>query len=310
MGVSALLAAGVLAAAPHGLVANAVSDGVRSPRAEAATVRVLGPGGLVPKGVEQGQSSADPLVAIERRQQDLFDRIAPSVVFISRGDSFGSGFFVAPGQILTNAHVVGKNDRVKVILHDGRTVDGLVLELGKDDLDLALVEVPISEVRPLPLASSSLRIGGWVASVNHGYGGIWTFTTGMVSNIYPSNDRPVFQTQIPLNPGSSGGPVFDHQGRVLGVVTAGIEEAQGINFAIRSDVAFEALPRLAASDPDRLTIHAPAGATVLVNGKMAGKGPRVLVRVSPGTHRIQAVIADRMVERRVVWPEVATVRLE
>jgi serine protease Do len=233
------------------------------------------------------------------------------VVFLSRGDSFGSGFFVAPRQILTNAHVVGKKDRVLVVLHDGRKVEGRVLELGKNDLDLALVEVPVTWIRPLPLSSASLRIGGWVASVSHGYGGIWTFTTGMVSNIYPiDGERPVFQTQIPLNPGSSGGPVFDREGRVVGVVTAGIEEAQGINFAIRSDVAFEALSLLAAVDPERLTVHAPAGANVLVDGKLAGKGPRVLVRVGPGTHRVQAVVGGAMKERRVVWPEERTVTLE
>lgn len=264
--------------------------------------------GLASRGAE---GDADPLAALEHRQQTLFDRIAPSVAYLNRGDAFGSGFFVAPGQILTNAHVVGAKETVQVVLHDGRRVEGRVLERGKGDLDLALVEVPVQDVPALPLSAQGLRIGGWVASVGHGYGGIWTFTTGMVSNVYPlDGGRPVFQTQIPLNPGASGGPVFDRQGRVVGVVTAGIEEAQGINFAIRADVAFDALARLAAADPERLAITAPAGATVLVDGRMAGKGPRVLVRVGAGPHRIQAVAGGKMLETRVVWPDQRAVVLE
>lgn len=257
------------------------------------------------------RGEADPLAALEARQQALFDRIAPSVVYVNRGDAFGSGFFVADGQVLTNAHVVGEKDRVQVVLHDGRRVEGTVLERGKDGLDLALVEVPVHGVRALPLGSAGLRIGGWVASVGHGYGGVWTFTTGMVSNIYPlDGDRPVFQTQIPLNPGASGGPVFDREGRVVGVVTAGIEEAQGINFAIRADVAFDALARIAAPAPDRLVVLAPAGATVLVDGRLAGKGPRVLVRVADGAHRVQAVVGGAMREKRIVWPAERTATLE
>jgi serine protease Do len=294
-----LLTLAVPATAPGAAVPGpspAAADGTTAPPAVT--------GGL-------GVRIADPLAALERQQQELFDRIAPSVVYLSRGDAFGSGFFVAPGQILTNAHVVGKKDRVLVVLHDGKKVEGRVVELGKNDLDLALVEVPVTGIRPLPLSSASLRVGAWVASVSHGYGGIWTFTTGMVSNIYPTEgDRPVFQTQIPLNPGSSGGPVFDRDGRVVGVVTAGIEQAQGINFAIRSDEAFEALPHLAAVDPERLAVSAPAGATVLVDGKLAGKGPRVLVRVGPGTHRVQAIAGGAMKEKRVVWPDDRTVNLE
>lgn len=254
--------------------------------------------------------AADPLAAMEARQQALFDRIAPSVVYVNRGDAFGSGFFVAPGQILTNAHVVGNKGKVQVVLHDGRRVDGTVLERGKNDVDLALLEVPVCDVPALPLNTTSLRIGGWVGSVGHGYGGIWTFTTGMVSNIYPlAGDRPVFQTQIPLNRGASGGPIFDREGRVVGIVTAGIEKAQGINFGIRADVAFEALSLLAAP-ADRLAILAPAGATVFVDGRLAGKGPRILVEVGDGPHRVQAVSGGTMREKRIVWPADRTVTLE
>lgn len=146
----------------------------------------------------------------------------------------GSGFFVEPRLILTNAHVVKGREKVDVVLHDGRRVEGMVVERAVDDVDLALIEIA-TEGKPLELdAKGELQVGTWVASVGHGMGGVWSYTTGMISNIYPNGaERPVFQTQIPLNPGASGGPIFDRRGMVLGIVMSGIEDSNSINFAIR-----------------------------------------------------------------------------
>lgn len=252
---------------------------------------------------------SDPIAGLEQRQQALFEKIAPSVVFLSQDGSFGSGFYVQSNLVLTNAHVVEDGDRVDVVLHDGRRAIGTVVERAADKIDLALVEV--SETgKPLRLATqANLRVGTWVASVGHGMGGIWTFTTGMISNIYPQgHERPVFQTQIPLNPGASGGPVFDGSGKVLGVVTAGIEESNAINFAIRSDVATLKLERL-ATDCNCLVVLAPKAVNVFVDGKMRGVGPRVVVPAVKGTYHVFIVVGGKMKESKVKYPATRTVDL-
>ncbi len=254
----------------------------------------------------------DPLAAMEAYQQHLFEKVAPSVIFISKGDSFGSGFFVNDhGLALTNRHVVGDAKKVTVVLHDGRKLTARVVERAKNKVDLALVQVPVKSSPALDISGfDDLRVGSWVGSVGHGVGGIWTFTKGMVSNIYPSkSSRPIFQTQIPLNPGASGGPVFDRRGRVVGVVTAGITDSNSVNFAIRSDVALSSLDKL-AGHCRCLTVKAPKGIPVFVDGKMVGKGPKVMLQLSNGAHEVFAVIKGVMKKKKVVYPKVKKVTLK
>lgn len=254
----------------------------------------------------------NPLAAMEAVEQQLFEGVAPSVVFISRGSSMGSGFFVTKdGLALTNAHVVGKAEQVKVVLHDGQKLTAEVVERAPNDIDLALIQVPVDSAAPLDLAGfDDLRVGSWVGSVGHGAGGVWTFTKGMVSNIYPAEkSRPIFQTQIPLNPGASGGPVFDRKGRVVGVVTAGIVDTNAVNFAIRAHVALTSLEKL-ADNCRCLTVEAPEGIPIFLNGKMIGKGPRVLVSISEGEHEVFSIIKGKKKTKTIEYPETTRVTLE
>ena len=253
------------------------------------------------------------IAAIEQQQQQLFDTLAPAVVFILSGESFGSGFFVTgDGLILTNAHVVEGRAKVEVVLRDGRRLPGTVVERAADKIDLALVSTSLADAPVPPRASlSEVRIGSWVGAIGHGRGAIWTFNTGMVSNIYPAGtDHPVFQTQIPLNPGNSGGPIFDRRGRVIGVVTAGIADASAINFGIAMDVALRSLTRLALVS-DTLIVKAPKGVPIFVDGVMAGTGPRVAVPAVAGkTYEVFAVVEGAMKKTQVRYPETREVELK
>ncbi len=254
----------------------------------------------------------DPLLAAERHQQGLFERIAPSVIFIAQGGSMGSGFFVNnEGLALTNAHVVGKSKEVQVVLRDGKKFKAKVLRVAKNDVDLALIQVPIKNSIPVELGGFvDLKVGSWVASVGHSSGGIWTFTTGMISNIYPSEkNEPVFQTQIPVNPGASGGPVFDRKGRVIGVITAGLLQANSINFAIRTDAAIQHFDEL-QSFCECLIVQAPAGVPIFVNQQMVGKGPKVVLPVEAGSFEVFAVIKGKMTKKTVAFPQTRAVTLE
>ena len=253
----------------------------------------------------------DPISSIEKQQQSIFARIAPAVVFISDSGHFGSGFFVdGKGTILTNAHVVGKSKQVLVILHDGRKVKGKVVELGANETDLALVKISVKGVPFLKFGDfTSIRVGTWVASVGHGRGGVWAFTTGMISNIYPAGmSRPVFQTQIPLNPGSSGGPIVDKSGQVVGIVTAGMTNSNSINFAIKTDYAIASLRGL-RSISDTITVTVPGEVAIFVNGSVAGTGPTLVFPAKKGTYEIFAVIKGKMVKRRVKFPKTREVNL-
>jgi len=172
------------------------------------------------------------------------------------------------------------------------------------------VQLPLDHTPALPFAAGrELRVGAWAGAVGHGMGGIWAFTTGMVSNIYPLGaERPVFQTQIPLNPGNSGGPIIDRQGRVLGIVTAGLQEASSLNFAIRIEQACTALPLL-AEHCLLLTVRAPDGVPVFVDGVMVGKGPLVSVPAFPRSYEVFAVVKGQMRKKKVLLPAERSVDL-
>jgi S1-C subfamily serine protease len=133
----------------------------------------------------------------------------------------------------------------------------------------------------------------------------------MVSNIYrDGTDRPVFQTQIPLNPGNSGGPIFDRDGQVVGVLTSGIKDANAINFSISIEVARRSLPALARLS-DSLVINAPANVPVFVDNVVAGKGPRVVVPATPGTtYQVFAIIDGQMKRAEVRFPDVRELTLK
>jgi serine protease Do len=231
---------------------------------------------------------ADPLAELEAAQQRLFVRLAPSVVFIHTKTGFGSGFLVSrDGLVLTNAHVVEAQATVGVVTHDGQKLTGTVLERAKN-ADLALVQLPLAKTVPIPLGDSELlRVGAWAGAIGHGRGGIWTFNTGMVSNIYPlETGRPVFQTQIPLNPGASGGPILDRKGQVIGVVTAGLTDAESINFGIKIDVALRELKPLAARCECLVVlapVRAPPGPTRLTPASALTPGPAA--QLSPAASR-------------------------
>jgi S1-C subfamily serine protease len=153
----------------------------------------------------------------------------------------GSGFiFTADGKILTNAHVVEGANKLTVNLWDGRQFPGKVI--GADPLtDVAVVQI---DVKGLPVVqfgnSRTLVPGQWAIAIGNPLGLQSTVTAGIVSaterpaSAIGANDIRVrfIQTDVAINPGNSGGPLLDQQGKVIGMNTAILRDAQGLSFAI------------------------------------------------------------------------------
>lgn len=191
----------------------------------------------------------------------IAERVKPSVVNISPAGNVtstpsrprsspkeappgsGSGVIIdKEGYIVTNNHVVGDTKEVEVRLSDKSTFKGTVI--GKDkDTDLALVKIDAG--RSLPFVklgdSKKIKVGQWVIAVGNPFGLDRTVTVGVISalgreNVNLSRYENFIQTDASINPGNSGGPLFDIHGEVIGINTAIINFAQGIGFAIPSNM--------------------------------------------------------------------------
>ena len=195
-----------------------------------------------------------PLDTISAAVNTVVRRVAPAVVGVhrprSRGrgrseEGGGSGAIFAPdGYLLTNSHVVHEAPRLTIRLPDGTEHAGELV--GEDpDSDLAVVRIPGDGLPALEMGDSAqLQQGQFVLAIGNPFGLQATVTTGVVSalgrSLRSTTGRlidDIVQTDAALNPGNSGGPLVDSQGRMVGINTAIIQYAQGICFAIPVNTA-------------------------------------------------------------------------
>ena len=200
-------------------------------------------------------ASQDPLPSVA----DVVEQVSPWVVSITTesvvrgffrtvtGEQGGTGFIVrSNGYIVTNNHVVDRAREIKVHLASGETYDAEVVGQDPPPGDLALLKI---DAEGLPVAafdeSGDLRVGDWVISIGNALSleGSPTVTLGIVSALgrtVPTDDGTFYdmiQTDAAINTGSSGGPLVNLQGEVVGINQALLPRAQGVGFAQSAAVA-------------------------------------------------------------------------
>ncbi len=162
-----------------------------------------------------------------------------------QSQSLGSGFIISnDGYILTNAHVVDSADDVTVRLTDKREFKAKVIGADRRT-DVALIKI---EADNLPIVQfgdpGSLKVGEWVVAIGSPFGFDNTVTAGIVSakgrSLPQENFVPFIQTDVAVNPGNSGGPLFNMKGEVVGInsqIYSRTGGFMGLSFAIPIDVA-------------------------------------------------------------------------
>ena len=233
-------------------------------------------------------SDARLLDAYSETVSHVYQTISPSVVHIRNinaqrmnrnkedRDSMGSGFIISSdGYIISNHHVAEGARELWVTLDDSTE---LRAELKGSDpsTDIAVLKIDGKTFRSLGFADSAKIVPGQVAiAIGNPYGLQQTVTAGVVSavgrSLRASNGRlidDVIQTDAALNPGNSGGPLLNSEGHVIGVNTAIISAAQGICFAVASNLASYIAGQLIMKGKVSRALIGIAGQTVSLTTRM------------------------------------------
>jgi putative serine protease PepD len=211
----------------------------------------------------QSNGSSSSANTIETQQEAAIAKIEPAVVELavttSRGQQIGSGVIIdSNGDIVTNNHVVSGEQTIRVVLSNGKTVQGQLV--GTDAAhDLAVVHItPFAHMVVAQIGDSSkLTVGQEVLAIGNPLGITETATKGIVSalnrSVSESNGVTIsnaIQTDAPINPGNSGGALINLQGQLVGIPTLGAVNtesntpANGLGFAIPSSVVQTAVQQI------------------------------------------------------------------
>ncbi len=206
----------------------------------------------------------------------LFAKVSPSVWTVvatdaqARNQSQGSAVVIGPGRLVTNCHVLARMARIQVV--KGNVSYGGKLEFPDPENDLCQIQVENFQAPAIELAPrDSLRVGARVYAIGTPQGLEATLSDGLLSGLRRDEQGQLLFVQItaPISPGSSGGGLFDTEGRLIGITTLMRREAQNINLAVPAyritelpERGRELLERRAAASVARVAaapVAAPSG---------------------------------------------------
>lgn len=211
----------------------------------------------------------------------------------------GSGFIISTdGFVVTNNHVVEMATDLKVALADGRTVNA-ELKGADPSTDIAVLKIDVTGLKALTFADSEALQPGQIAiAIGNPLGLQHTVTAGVVSalgrTLRANNGRlidDIIQTDASLNPGNSGGPLVNSLGQVIGVNTATIASAQGLCFAVSSNLAAFVAGKLIMEGRVKRAHLGVAGQVVSLTGRMVAANR---LERSSGVY-VYEVVADQPV---------------
>lgn len=219
-----------------------------------------------------------------------------AVVLVEQGRSTCAGAIVAGGRVATAYHCVAAGGRPRITTRDGTVVVGRVVGVRRD-ADLAVIDAPgLAGLPGVALADEAPPPGSDVFAIGHPFGireplGFmegtlrWSVASGVVSAVGP---RAV-QVDAPLNPGNSGGPILDADGRLIGVVSRKSAGGEGLGFAGRVEI----LAALIEEVDDEPRALSPFGGTVTVGSMVSALADAGgAITVAP---RVELALRDRVV---------------
>jgi tetratricopeptide (TPR) repeat protein len=205
----------------------------------------------------------ETICAQEADLPELVRRIKPSAVavetFGAKGEKLarGSGFFVAANRIITNRHVIENAAKVEIHLMNGNTftAKGTVAIDGEGDLALLQVDVPAAQAAPLYIEKATPQEGESIVVIGNPFGLEGSVSNGIVSAVREiAGYGKIIQITAPISPGSSGSPVVNMRGEVVGIATLQAAEGQSLNFAVPAEriaaMKIGSLQTFAALDAD------------------------------------------------------------
>lgn len=214
-----------------------------------------------------------------------------------RVGGLGSGFFVSPdGVIVTNFHVIEDAHALQVETSEGEVYDNVYYVTSDPRRDVAVIKVPVQGAVSLRLGSDTAAVvGAEVFAMGNPLGQTATFSDGLVSASRTVEGVSMIQISAPISSGSSGGPVMDTRGEVIGVATMVLQGGQNLNYAVPVRYV---RPLLETGDrPQRFARALLPAAT----GGLASVGERPSAR--PGSSRVGGRPAPPSTARRDRWEE-------
>jgi S1-C subfamily serine protease len=213
--------------------------------------------------------------AKELTAADLVERAKPAVVVIhatSRsGLSTGTGFIVdSNGVVVTNLHVIRGASAASIKCASGTVFDEVTVRAVDESRDLAILQVAGTGLPTVSLTDAGLlRLGSRAVVIGNPLGVLeWSVSAGIISAVREVDPTlTLIQTDVSVNPGNSGGPLLDEQGRVAGVVSMKIMKAEGLTFAIPAQYVRQLLT--VKTEPVRLARYGER-----VSGKPANASPK------------------------------------
>ena len=183
--------------------------------------------------------------------REIATKALPGLVLVSTPEAQGSGFCIGNGLVVTNVHVVAGAGAVSVKTHSGGTWPVVAVRAFDLAADVVLLEVPGIDAKPLRLELVATPApGDPVIALGAPRGLSETVTAGIVSALRTEGDQQFLQHTAPISPGSSGGPILNDRGRVVGVTRFLFKDSQNLNFASPAS----AVRALVDARPERILV--------------------------------------------------------